>query len=655
MDVATKRDRPETAKSRRTKVAEDDVRSSSDPIALHHTATTSVASDGLERGGVSKKPSSSDLNIGHAKRRRERLDVVRMPVNRLQPYSPPGFFNGVNLRRSAPLGTLQAVANRKREPAAIPRLSSQIREELQLVQDVSLELSSADDDGNTASPPSSGSGRHTIKALKSQTRRRSDDDARPSSFDQLQLQHPFSEKSWRNSGFELDAAPGLTYRHSSDESLGDESDAKVGLRVTQSWKPVEKESLDRSSSGDEESRDDSEESDSDGTDSTTTIDSFSLEFPRAASPDHGAGSTQVFASPIDSPSDCDFARQALHGGATADSPAKDMTLQTGDHVGTSADRQGESTPLTDYAVSETTQQFFGSSFTLRTDDLGTVRLAKTLPRRRKPTTNQASSLVIGSSTPLTAFQATVNTASWPSSYKSATLRPSMAVSSKNKTSSRIADSSTPLTALQVTLPSSSHVPPITGLVTSTPLSNYAADLTVNLVRHSGRLAGVRKSIVVEKDRTNDAYTQSEERLTDAGDPSIECGRERLESLHSSSLDNTLKPSGHVATPISLTNSISTGDRGASGSDSPEDQDHSPNEAESVCPMEDMPLMQHDLAALPPVRKRARRPAKTTHAKRQKTKQVVGHNNEEARSLRPWNLIVDWDNIDQFELSVEYVI
>jgi hypothetical protein len=619
MSITTKKDRPAVVKARRTDHAETGFRSSSDPIAFHDSAN---AQDDLGLEGMLKDSSSDALNIGHTTRRRERSNMMRVPGSRLQPYSPPGFFAGIDPRNKSTY-VLQdegmGVIGKRREPAAIPRLSSEIREESYLVRDKSLDLSSADDESSTASQTSRGYARQTIRAHHRQIQHRSRDDEKASSFDHLQLQHPFSEKSWRNSGFEVGAAPGLTYRDSSEDSSAGGSDGGVGYGVTQSWKPGAKRLVDCSSLGDGDSESGSEESDSDDTDSETTIDSFSLEFPRAALPDHQIASGRTFASPIDSLSEYDFARHALP--EPGDRLMHNLSSQTRDHAGTASDRQEESTPLTEYAVTQTADRSFGPSRTFRTDALETVQLANPVSRKGKQTINQASSRIAAISTPLTAFQATQNSTS---SYKSATLRPSMMLSSKNKTSSRPAGSSTPLTAFQVTQnPSSSHVMTTAGLATSTPLSNYAADSTIDPSRRSGKDGRAEGSAVQRKSDLAGVTPQNPGPWAMADDPSIEYGRERLASMEDCSLGSMLNST--IGRGLSKGLEDSVGSRRPIADESePLGCEKSLDAIQSVGHNgEDMQDMQNEVAPLPFIRKRARQPAERSRDKRQKTKQT-GH-------------------------------
>lgn len=627
MSVPAQKSRPEIIESRRITAAEDDdVRSSSDPIALHHSAVSPDTHHSSREGRMIQERSSDDLNIRHTMRRREGQEAVKARGSRLQPYSPPGFFTDINMASKATGNHGMSVNGKRREPAAIPRVSSEIREELHLVRDTSLDFGSADDESSTASRASNGSASHTFRAHQLPVQHRSHDVEKASSFDQLQLQHPFSEKSWRNSGFELDAAPGLTYRDSSEDSSSDGSDGEVGHRVTQSWKPGAKRLVDCSSLGDGDRESGSEESDSDDTGSETTIDGFSLDFPRAALPDHQIASGRTFASPIDSLSEYDFARQALQ--EPEDRLLQNLSSQTRDHVGSTSGRQGESTPLTEYAVTQTAEQSFGPSLTLRTDDLGTVRLGNPVCRKEKQTNNQASSQIGGSSTPLTAFQATQNSTS---SYKSATLRPSMLLSSKNKTSSRPAGSSTPLTAFQVTQnPASSHRVTTAGLATSTPLSNYAADSTINPARRPGKVGRAHGSAIQRKSDLSGVNAQDPEPLAIASDPSIEYGRERLASWEGRSSGSMSKSIIRRKLSNSLTNSVGSTIPTADESE-PLGREVSLNATQSVSNREDMQDMQHEVAALPFIRKRARRPAERSRDKRQKTKQTGHVDDKEAVS------------------------
>lgn len=631
MQSATKGNRQEIVKSRRAILADNGLQSSSDPIALHDSAFVPDTDD-VGRGSAGRESSSNYLNIGQTTRRKEGPNVVRIRDARLQPYSPPGFFTDVNLQNRAPCGVQGreiGMAGRRKEPAAIPRLFSQIREELQLVRDASLELPSADEESNTATQPSKSEG-DTLRALSRQPQPRSDHDEKASSFDQLQLQHPFSEKSWRNSGFELETVPGLTDKDSSEESLDSGSDAEVGYRVTQSWKPGVKKSPDTTSSLGGKNGDVTEESDLDKSDSGSTIDSFSLEFPRSA-PGHPVPTARIFASTIDSLSDDDIAPHALRERTTADNAARALPTQTqaqrSSSIESSPSEPGESTPLTQYAVTQTARESFGPSFTLRTDNTDTVRIAKAFPRERKTSDEKGSSRIAGNSTPLTAFQATLHTAS---SRQSSTLPSMMLPSTKTAgaqmTSSRIAGSSTPLTAFQVTQ-TQIHQPQ-----TSTPLSNYAAELTINPTK--GPAKGIREERTAGRpmDGRGGAWGPESERLTDAEDLSLEYGRDQQSSLKSQRITIFGKSASQGRTPEASPMSFSSGRKVANESLPLMAEQDLPQQWSSLGRLQDDTTMQGEPPVVSPVRKRARESAKTIHGRKEKARHRARASTEEAVSL-----------------------
>lgn len=631
MHSATRRERQEIVKSRRAIMADNGLQSSSDPIALHDSAFMPDIDD-VGRGSAGGTSIPDGLNMGYATRRKEGKSVLRIHDACLQPYSPPGFFTDANTLNRVSYGGMErgpGFIRKREEPAPIPRLSSQIREELELVRDTSLELSFADEESNTATQSSNGSDGETIKTFSRQPQPQLDHDDKASSFDQLQLQHPFSDKSWRNSGFELETVPGLTDKDSSEDLSDGGSAAGVGYRVTQSWKPAVKKSLNSASSHGGKNGDVMGESDLDESDSS--IDSFSLEFPRSA-PENFVSSTRIFASPIDSLSDYGVTRHALPGRSKPNNALQTLPAPTQAQMSSSiqsSSKEGESTPLTQYAVPQTAQESFGPSFTLRRDDTDTVRIAKVFPRGRKTSDEKGSSRIASNSTPLTAFQATQHTAS---SRQSSTLRPSMMLpntktAGSQMISSRIAGSSTPLTAFQVTENQiTSRRLPIHQTQTSTPLSNYAADS--NTIPTGEAVKAIRTERLVGRQSSgrDGARRPDSGHLADVEDLSIEYGRDQQSSLKSPRMTSFRKSTSQGdGTPEALpTSSSSSGNVAHEALPLMAGRDPHQDWA-SLHQLQDNPV-------IPLTRKRAREPAQTIRERKQKAKCIAQTTNEQAVSL-----------------------
>lgn len=569
MHVTEKRHRLDIVKSRRLNVA--DMHSSSDPIALHDSAFVPDTYDTGRRKDATKDSSSDDLNIGATRGRNQRRSM-RNGDPRLHPYSPPGFFTDVNLQSRDPYGMQGKGIGKigaRREPIPIPRPSSQIKEELQLARDASLELSSADDDFSTVMGGSEAEEEDTVRGRLS--RSRSDNGGKASSFDQLRLQHPFSDRSWRNSGFELEVfPPGLKDKDSS-EDIG--SGTGVGYKVTQSWRQDLKPSLDASSAT-QGNKDDhgSSEPDLDATDSPTTIESFALEYPRSAAPYFSGPSASLFGMTNDSLSDYEHVRHATRERPTpcdmADISLYLTSLRSSSFETSSSD-QGESTPLTEYAVTQTVFRSVNPSFILRTGEESTLHTGNTSTSPKVVRLDPASSRVTGGSTPLTAFQVTQNTAS---SRKFSTHR----------------------------------------LVTSTPLSNYAAVSAIDVLKRGNGDAGEQRFARPIDSRRGVAANVSDH-LADTGDSSIEYGRDAPATRGDGDLVSVARSASYEGTPeplpklhCSRSNASMELLPGSTAQHHPQDPDPSVQEV-----LLD-PAAQAESAFAHPIRRKPRRHTEATH-------------------------------------------
>lgn len=405
--------------------------SSSDPIALQDSGTIRGSHHRQKRGSGQTESSLDELNLGCDSRMQSPGSSAGKTV-RYQPYSPPGFFTDMNHDKGLPYGIRfdsLTKAGRITEPAPIPRVSSDVEEEWELARDTSFGSFCAQEDDFVTAIASS---ERSTAAIRSRKQRPAGSGERQmSSFDQLCLQHPFSDGSWRNSGLALGFGQPVTDGEdfSSSSSVSEEV-GKPGRVVTQSWKPPVKESLTTSSSivtQDENPEDESQGSGSgSGSDVTDTsseiassIASFSVKYF------HSKVSYQHY--PSSSPREPESDSLTAYGVNAPTSFSVDPSYQSHDAIGelngtsqpgfrspiieTQSGVKAESTPLTRYAASQTTGSAIDDSFTLHGSYTVKESANKVAPQMDSIRSARSFSGIGGCSTPLTAYQVTQKTTS----------------------------------------------------------------------------------------------------------------------------------------------------------------------------------------------------------------------------------------------------
>lgn len=357
--------------------------SSPDPIALQDSGIIR-SSHHRQKGGSEKTESNLDgLNLGCDNRMISPGSRAGKTI-RYRPYSPPGFFTDMNHDKGLPYGIRYdslLKAGKITEPAPIPRVSSDVEEEWELARDISFGTFCAQEDDFVtaiASPE-----RSTAAIGGRKQRPAGSDERQMSSFDQLRLQHPFSDGSWRNSGLALEyGQPFSDGEDYSSSSSVPEQVGKPGRLIARNRKPSVKESLKTSSSiitqeGDAEDESRGSRSGSRSyirdrsSESASSIDSFSVEYPRS----------KVSYRHYPSSSPCEPEADSLTANeiSATRSFSVDPAYQSGNAIGglNGVSQPGcrspiietqssatKSTPLTQYAASQTTGKAMDDSSTL---------------------------------------------------------------------------------------------------------------------------------------------------------------------------------------------------------------------------------------------------------------------------------------------------
>ncbi|GHJ90376.1 hypothetical protein NliqN6_6778 [Naganishia liquefaciens] len=520
------------------------------------------------------------------------------------------------------------MSTKKLEPAAIPRILSDVEEEQRLARDNSFGPFRMQEDGFVTAKRTN----NRAMTLNTRTlRHASSGQKQVSSFDQLRLYHPFSDESWRSCGLQLEHAQPI--RDEEDLSSKSSESKQVGITdrvITQSWKSSAEESLTSSSSSERSSEREERHLDD------RSLQSQSVSISDTTDPaSHNASSDQVF--PVEYPRSkarC-HAQSSLHPesesehdsltayGVTAPgSFSFNPSYESSDGVGkqklpfrtfvespiieTTSSAATLSTPLTQYAAGRLIAQATDGSSTLHDTRSVMGHAKKSAARTGTYRLEQSSSTIGDSSTPLTAYQVTQKTASLKLS-----LSPEMA--------------------------------------SSTPLSNYAADrmplcaATERRYGFSGLVASRRISAFEDFRWSPDEESVEHPRLP----PKAHVEDSRLANAAELASAGELSSSFSKCVPLQV--SLSEG-----GTQVRSPQLLSlPNRLVGWTGDRDDPPESTILTALQPVHSHSSRCRGKSAAKELKddSEHADGTNN----FLRPWGLSENWQKINEFELSVEYVV